>query len=117
MTADREPRHRRAVTAGVPLLAAGATAAALIGGHALYPRQHAAAAPGIATQTAPVVRTDLTNTVQVAGALGYGGSWEVVNQAAGTAYTALPATGTIMRRGQRLYEVDGTPVTLFYGAR
>ena len=117
MTPDRDPR-RRAAAAGVPLLAAGATAAALIGGYALYPRQHAAAAaPGIATQTAPVVRTDLANTVQIAGALGYRGSWEVVNQAAGTAYTVLPATGAIVRRGQRLYEVDGVPVTLFYGTR
>ncbi|TVZ03804.1 hypothetical protein EAS64_15195 [Trebonia kvetii] len=117
MTADREPRRRLAAAAGVPLLAAGATAAALIGGYALYPRQQAAATPGIATRTAPVVRTDLTNTVQVAGALGYRGSYGVVNQAAGTAYTALPATGAIVHRGDRLYEVDGTPVTLFYGSR
>ena len=74
MTADRAPRRRTAVV-GVPLLAAGATAAALVGGYTLYPRQQAAAAPGIATATAPVVRTDLTNTVQVAGALGYRGSY------------------------------------------
>ena len=116
MTADRAPRHRAAVV-GVPLLAAGATAAALVGGYTLYPRQQAAAAPDIATRTAAVVRTDLSNTVQVAGALGYRGSYGVVNEAAGTAYTALPATGTVVNRGQRLYEVDGTQVTLFYGAR
>lgn len=103
--------------AGAPLLAAGATAAALVGGYTLYPRHQAAATPGIATRTALVVRTDLSNTVQVAGALGYQGSYGIVNQAAGTAYTALPATGTIAHRGQRLYEVDGTPVALFYGAR
>ena len=116
MTADRAPRRRAAVV-GVPLLAAGATAAALVGGYTLYPRQQAAAAPDIATRTAAVVRTDLSNTVQVAGALGYRGSYGVVNETAGTAYTALPATGTIVSRGQRLYEVDGTQVTLFYGAR
>jgi peptidoglycan hydrolase-like protein with peptidoglycan-binding domain len=116
MTADRAPRRRAAVV-GVPLLAAGATAAALVGGYTLYPRQQAAAAPGIATRTTAVVRTDLSNTVQVAGALGYRGSYGVVNEAAGTAYTTLPATGAIVRRGQRLYEVDGTQVTLFYGAR
>ena len=45
------------------------------------------------------------------------GSYTVVNQAAGTAYTALPAAGAVVRRGHGLYEVDGTPVTLFYGAR
>lgn len=116
MTADRAAR-RRGATVGVPLLAAGATAAALVGGHALYPRQQAAATPGIATGTVPVVRTDLSNAIQVAGALGYRGSYGVVNETAGTAYTALPATGTVVRRGQRLYEVDGTQVTLFYGAR
>jgi hypothetical protein len=117
MTADRAPRRRRAAVVGVPLLAAGATAAALAGGYTLYPRQQAAATPGVTTRTATVVRTDLSNTVQVAGALGYRGSYGVVNEAAGTAYTALPATGAIVRRGQRLYEVDGTAVTLFYGAR
>jgi hypothetical protein len=116
MAANGAPRRRAAVV-GVPLLAAGATAAALVGGFTLYPRQQAAATPGIATATAPVVRTDLTNTVQVAGALGYLGSYGIVNEATGTAYTALPATGAIARRGQRLYEVDGAPVTLFYGAR
>ena len=116
MTADREPR-RRAAAAVVPLVAAGATAAALVGGWALYPRQQAAATPGTATGTATVIRTDLSNTVQVAGALGYRGSYGLVNEATGTAYTGLPATGAIVRRGQRLYEVDGAPVTLFYGAR
>ena len=116
MTADRAPRRRAAVV-GVPLLAAGVTAAALVGGFTLYPRQQAAAIPGIATRTATVVKTDLSNTIQVAGALGYRGSYGVVNEATGTAYTALPATGAIVRRGQRLYEVDGAQVTLFYGAR
>lgn len=115
MTADRAPRRRAAVV-GVPLLAAGATAAALTG-YTLYPRQPAAATPGISTSTATVVKTDLSNTVQVAGALGYRGSYGVVNESAGTAYTALPAAGTIVSRGQRLYEVDGAQVTLFYGAR
>jgi hypothetical protein len=115
MTADRAPRRRTAVV-GVPLLAAGATAAAIVG-YTLYPRQQAAATPGIGASTATVVKTDLSNTVQVAGALGYRGSYGVVNESAGTAYTALPATGTIVRRGQRLYEVDGAQVTLFYGAR
>jgi hypothetical protein len=67
--------------------------------------------------TAPVVRTDLTNTVQVGGALGFAGSYTVANQMPGTAYTALPAPGQVRRRGQRLYEVDGSPVILLYGPR
>jgi hypothetical protein len=64
-----------------------------------------------------VVRTDLASTIQVAGALGYAGSATVVNQLPGTAYTALPAPGATVRRGQPLYEVDGAPVILFFGAR
>jgi peptidoglycan hydrolase-like protein with peptidoglycan-binding domain len=117
MTADRAPRRRRAAAVGVPVLAAGATAAALIGGYALHPRQQAAAAAAAGPSTARVVRTDLANTVQVSGALGYRGSFGVINEATGTAYTALPAAGAVIRRGKRLYEVDGAPVTLFYGAR
>jgi len=63
------------------------------------------------------VRTDLTNTVQEAGSLAYAGSFTVVNQVPGTAYTVLPRPGQVIRRGQRLYEVDGSPVMLFYGRR
>ena len=76
-----------------------------------------AAGSGPALATAPVVRTDLTNTVQVSGALGFAGSYTVANQMTGTAYTALPQPGQVVRRGHRLYEVDGSPVILLYGAR
>ena len=116
MTADRGQRRRRAAAVGVPVLVAGVTAGALLGVSVLRPSR-AAGTPATATGTAPVVRTNLTNTVQVTGSLSYAGSYTVVNEAAGTAYTALPAEGAIIRRGQRAYEVDGAPVTLFYGAR
>jgi hypothetical protein len=71
----------------------------------------------IRVATAWVVRTDLVNTIQVGGSLAYAGSFAVVDQLQGTAYTALPQPGQAVRRGQRLYEVDGRPVILFYGAR
>ena len=116
MTADRGPRRSRAAAVALPVLAAGLTAGALLGVIALRPPRPADAS-ATHTGTAPVVRTNLTNTVQVAGSLGYAGSYSVVNQSAGTAYTALPAVGAIIRRGQRAYEVDGAPVTLFYGSR
>ncbi len=116
MTADRGQRRRRAAAVGVPILVAGVTAGALLGVSALRPPRPAAAPPA-PTGTAPVVRTNLTNTVQVTGSLSYAGSCTLVNEAAGTAYTALPAEGAILRRGQRAYEVDGAPVTLFYGSR
>ena len=72
---------------------------------------------GSRVDTVPVVRTSLTNTVQVSGALGFAGSYTVANQMQGTAYTALPPPGQVVRRGHRLYEVDGSPVVLLYGPR
>ena len=79
--------------------------------------QASGAGSGSRVATAPVVRTDLTNTVQVSGALGFAGSYTVANQMPGTAYTALPPPGQVVRRGHRLYEVDGSPVILLYGPR
>ncbi|WP_164520476.1 HlyD family efflux transporter periplasmic adaptor subunit [Specibacter cremeus] len=70
-----------------------------------------------AVATAPIVRTDLADTVQLAGSLGYGTAEPVINQAAGAAYTALPAPGQTVREGQQLYEVDARPVVLFFGPR
>jgi len=117
MTADRPAgrRVKRPVLVATPIVLAAVTAAVVLGGGFLRPARPAAAAT--TTGSAPVVRTSLTNTVQVTGSLSYSGSYTVVNQAQGTAFTALPAVGTTIRRGQELYEVDGTPVALFYGAR
>jgi len=108
-------RLKRATAVAVPVVAAGVTAGIVLGTPALRPG-HPAAAPAVAVGYAAVVRTDLTNTVQVSGSLGYAGSYTIVNQAQGTAYTALPAAGAVIPRGQQLYAVDGSPVTLFYGA-
>ncbi|HEX5303746.1 MAG TPA: peptidoglycan-binding domain-containing protein [Streptosporangiaceae bacterium] len=120
MTADREPgrpRRRAGAVAGLAaaLAALAAVAAGIVPGRPA-PRTGAAAA-AVATSSAPVVRADLTSTIQVAGTLGYTGSRTIVDQASGTAFTALPAAGAVVRRGQALYEVDGTPVILFYGTR
>jgi len=117
MTADRAVRRRlkRATVVAAPVVAAGVTAGVVLGTPALRPG-HPAAAPVVAVGYAAVARADLTNTVQVSGSLVYAGSYTIVNQAQGTAYTALPDAGAIIRRGQQLYAVDGSPVTLFYGA-
>jgi hypothetical protein len=66
--------------------------------------------------TAAVVRTTLATTTQLSGTLGYAGSYPVAAASSGT-ITALPAPGRTIRRGQRLYEIDGSAVYLFYGAR
>jgi peptidoglycan hydrolase-like protein with peptidoglycan-binding domain len=110
------PRLRRRgwLVAGTAALAAAAVAAA-VSARLAAPGAHGPA--GTRLTTAPVVRTSLTTSIGVAGALGYAGSFAAVDELAGTAYTALPAPGTVVRRGQRLYEVDGRPVVLFYGAR
>ena len=118
MTADRAaPRRRtRATLVAAPIVAAGVTVAVVLAAPA-WRTGHAAAAHTVALGSAPVVRVDLTNTVQVSGSLGYAGAYAIVNQEQGTAYTALPTAGATIRRGQELFEVDGTPVTLLYGAR
>jgi hypothetical protein len=77
----------------------------------------ASSAGAVRLATAPVVRTDLTNTTQIGGSLSFAGAYVIDNELAGTAYTSLPAPGHVVRRGQKLYEVDGSRVFLFYGAR
>jgi hypothetical protein len=67
------------------------------------------------TSTATVTRRPLTSQTQVAATLGNAGSYSVVNQATGT-ITALPAPGQVVRQGQVLYQVTGSPVVLLYGA-
>jgi hypothetical protein len=77
-----------------------------------------AAAPSAAPVAAvPVIRTDIVNTTQVSGSIGYAGSYTAVNEAPGTSYTWLPRAGAVIHRGQELYEVDGSKVTLLYGAK
>jgi hypothetical protein len=116
MTADRAGgrRLRRAALVAVPVAAACGVAGIVLGGPALRSAP-AAAGAAVTVASAPVVRTDLTNTIQVSGSIAYAGSYAIVNQEQGTAYTALPGVGATIRRGQQLYAVDGTPVFLFYG--
>jgi peptidoglycan hydrolase-like protein with peptidoglycan-binding domain len=71
----------------------------------------------VATSTAAVVRTDLSTTIQLAGTLGFAGAYDVVNESAGRAITALPAAGDVVARGAPLYEVDGVGIPLLYGTR
>jgi hypothetical protein len=63
---------------------------------------------------APVSYGPLSSETAVNATLGYAGSSSVVNQARGT-FTWLPAVGSVIRRGQVLYRVSGSPVVLLYG--
>jgi hypothetical protein len=65
--------------------------------------------------TAEVVTTDMVNTTQVDGELGYSGSRSVLAESTGR-ITALPGIGDVIQRGDRVYGVDGHDVPLFYGA-
>jgi peptidoglycan hydrolase-like protein with peptidoglycan-binding domain len=121
MTADlaaraRARHHGRAIAVAAPIAAVGVTTGILVGVLGLRPAPAASVAQA-PSSTAAVTRTDIVNTLQVSGSLSYAGSYTIVNQAQGTAYTWLPAAGHIIERGHALYEVDGVPVTLFYGAR
>jgi Putative peptidoglycan binding domain len=64
--------------------------------------------------TAEVQRRTLAEQVTVDGTIGYAGKGTVINRLAGT-ITALPSVGRVIRRGQRLFAVDGEPVILMYG--
>ena len=67
--------------------------------------------------TATVASKTMTVGEDLDGTLGFAGQRKVANGLVGTV-TALPATGTVLARGDRLYELDGRlrPI-LFYGAR
>jgi peptidoglycan hydrolase-like protein with peptidoglycan-binding domain len=67
-----------------------------------------------AVATAAVTRRDLAETDTFDGTLGYANERTVVSHLPGT-ITDLADEGSIVRRGQALYSVDGRPVTLLYG--
>jgi hypothetical protein len=100
--------------------AAVAVALAAAGGVTAWwlatPRDGTQAQATVPVDTAAVVRTTLATTTQLSGTLGYAGSYTLTSQLPGT-ITALPEPGTVIHRGQRVYEVDGTGVFLFYGPR
>jgi peptidoglycan hydrolase-like protein with peptidoglycan-binding domain len=68
------------------------------------------------TSLASVKQQDLSSQTLVSGTLGYAGNDSVLSQAHGT-ITALPAVGQIIEQGQMVFEADGKPVVLLYGAK
>ena len=64
--------------------------------------------------TGTITRGTLISQTSVDATLGYAGSYTVVNYVQGT-FTAVPAAGQVIRQGQVLYRVDGSPVLLLYG--
>jgi peptidoglycan hydrolase-like protein with peptidoglycan-binding domain len=115
MSADRGKR-RTVTIAGVVVAAGALVAAGIAAGRHSGGDGGGAPAAGRLT-TVRVVRADLTSTTQVTGTLGFAGSRTIVGQTAGSLFTWLPSPGAVVRRGQRLYEVDGRAVPLLFGRR
>ncbi|MBO3749006.1 peptidoglycan-binding protein [Streptosporangiaceae bacterium NEAU-GS5] len=108
--AGRAPVKRGAVIVGAAVVAigGGAAAAAFTGGGA------APAPTATPSATAEITRSDLVDTKDVDGTLGYSGRRVLPNQAQGTV-TRIRDEGAVVRRGGWLYQVAGRPVILMYG--
>ena len=100
------------------IIAAGVLAAAIVGSVATIAVRGGSSAP-VAPKpppvtTATVIRTTLTDSVLMAGTLGYAATDPLINGLTGT-YTQLPSEGTVVSAGQVLYRVDNLPVVLMTG--
>ena len=103
-------RRTRAWTAVAATVSAGLAAGVVV----VTRDRGGPAAPPATEPTVPVVRTDLVQTQQVDGTLGYAGTAAVTAGKSGTV-TWLPQPGDAISRGQHVYDVDNVPVTLLYG--
>ena len=106
----RDRRRSVAAILTVTALAAAGTAYS-IGQDGQTP---AATADDAATATATVEKGDMVVTETLEGTLGYGSTRAITGTLSGT-ITSLPAKGAVVRRGQRLYSIDGQPIFLMYG--
>ncbi len=99
-------------------LISGVAVAALLGGigtvWSFRPQTAPAATGPQQATTVKVVKTDLANTAQFQGNLGYGAASTLTGRKPGT-ITWLPAAGAVVEPGQPLYKVDDRPVMLFAG--
>ncbi|WIM93184.1 hypothetical protein ACTOB_005155 [Actinoplanes oblitus] len=105
---------RRAVAIAIAVtapLAAGVAYAVHAG-----PGPSTPAAAEVATGTAEVTRGTLEQTVQIAGELGYTGSYRVDHQGPPGLLTASAAPGATIGRGGILFRVSDDPVRLLLGA-
>ncbi|WP_137994112.1 peptidoglycan-binding protein [Streptomyces vilmorinianum] len=108
--------RRKLVVALVAILAVAGGGAAVTALSAPGPRP-VTKDSGLPYATAPITRGDLGNSTQQDGTLGHLGERKI-NAGAGTAgvLTWLAPAGSVVERDERLYEVDGEPVRLMYGA-
>jgi multidrug efflux pump subunit AcrA (membrane-fusion protein) len=101
------------VAAGAAGVAAVAAAVVLADGGEKAGAQRSPTAP---TRTATVERRDLVDRETVDGTLGYAGVVKLVAGTTGT-LTAIRESGSVVRRGQSLYDVGDVPAAwLLYGS-
>ena len=109
-------RARSILTGGAIAFAAGAVAiAALLW---IQPAPPAAAPSAISTATAEVTRGSLRDTRTVTGTLSYGELSALRPSLGGESamVTWVAPVGSIVKRGEPLYTLDGEPTILFYGS-
>ncbi len=132
----RDRRGRRSwVVAGVVIVvvAAAIGAALATGAFRGSGKPAAAASSGYQTGTATVTRQSLTSQTEENATLGDAGTWTVAvpssssssaaassssssSSAAGSGtFTWLPQIGQVIRQGQQIYGLSGSPVVLLYG--
>ncbi|MFG1607857.1 peptidoglycan-binding protein [Actinoplanes sp. NPDC049265] len=107
-------KTRTKVSAGV---ITGTLTAALIATFVLIMHREASGTEQVAAgpePTAPVAKTDLVETQQTDGTLGYAGTVSV-ETSRNSIVTWLPQPGDTIARGQHLYDGDNKPVPLLYG--
>ncbi|MCX4831815.1 MULTISPECIES: peptidoglycan-binding protein [unclassified Streptomyces] len=94
------------------VLAMGATAAVYVVGRDddSAPKQQLSSLP-----TKQVLRTNMVNTSEIDGTLGYRGSYTVLAEGSGR-LTWLPGNGDVIKRGERVFEANGRAVPLIYGS-
>lgn len=102
----------------VSVVAIAALVAGVVAGSVLIATRHDGARDPAATDqepTVPVVKTDLVETQQLDGTLGYAGTASVV-AGRDAMVTWLPQLGDIITRGQHVYDGDNRKVPLLYGS-
>jgi hypothetical protein len=127
---DRDQRGRRGwVVAGVVIVVAAAAVGAALASGAFRGsgNQPAGASSGYQTGTATVTRQSLTSQTEEDATLGDAGTWSVAvpssssssssaSASAGSGtFTWLPQAGQVIRQGQQIYGLTGSPVVLLYG--
>ena len=109
-------RRRPFVVLAATGLAATGLAAPLLLQAGVFPSTGLAERASAATHrsTTPVERRDLVERENVDGTLGYGTATDLASPRAGT-LTRVPAAGSVIERGQSVFDVDALPVPLLYG--